>query len=95
MFLAWRSRTLKRVVHATFAGETLSACKGLGAGALLRACDLGVWYGPAVSLTGIDPMRRPVIDISHCRKLLDTMHKALWSSLQSAASPWTSPPCAR
>ena len=73
--LDWRSHSIKRVVSSTFAGETLSACEGLGASQFVRALLLEARFGRAIDLLDFDRQLCPIVGVTDCKSVFDTVHR--------------------
>ena len=76
-FLDWRSRSSRRVLHATFAAESSAALEAIGMGRYLRAymCDILFGYADHFPVTDFSEDHLRIILYTDCRSLFDNLRK--------------------
>ena len=70
----WRSHTCPRVCRSTFAAETMSCAEALEAAKALRGHVREILH-PAVDLRGIEANMLPMLAVTDCKSVFDTMHR--------------------
>ncbi|CAK0807406.1 unnamed protein product, partial [Prorocentrum cordatum] len=78
----WRSGTIKRVRRSTLAAETMSAVDDLGCAQITR-CVFASLEIPDAHPEDIPPSLLPLVQVTDCASLYDTMHKDGYSKLPS------------
>jgi hypothetical protein len=70
----WRSLTCPRVCRSTFASETMSCAEAMEAATALRGHLLEILHDD-LDLRDIDPKLLPIVSVTDCKSLYDTVHK--------------------
>ncbi len=70
----WKSHTGPRVCRSTFAAESMSCAEGMEAAIAWRGYLVELLY-PNVDLRDIDTNLLPILTVTDCRSLYDTMHR--------------------
>ena len=54
----------------------MSACEGIGSGVYFRACLLqAYYYGPRLDIYNIDAQLLPIIGVTDCKSVYNTIHR--------------------